>query len=355
MALAKTTFVLPLTTIYRQRLLPASGVVTVRQGQKVAPNDTIATANIAAEHVLLDVARGLRVAPQKVDQYIDRTAGEQVAEGDLIATGPRGLVRRTMRAPCDGKIVNIRNGQILLQRAEAPYELKAGYAGIISDLIPDRGANVEMYGALIQCAWGNGRVEFGAMHNTAETPNTVLKLEHVDVSLRGGILVGGHLEDVDTLNALAEIPIRGLILGSILASLLPAVQKLSFPVVLTDGFGRLPMNVPAFRLLSTNSGREVSINAEAADIMRGTRPEVVIPLPISGKPTPPSMPRDLAPNQRVRIVRAPYAARVGSILSILPDLTTFPSGIRAPAAEVRLDSGEHVVAPLANLEVFEYK
>jgi hypothetical protein len=91
------------------------------------------------------------------------------------------------------------------------------------------------------------------------------------------------------------------------------------------------------------------------DIMRGTRPEVVIPLPISGKPSPASMPRDLAPNQRVRIVRAPYAARVGSILSLLPDLTTFPSGIRAEAAEIRLDSGEHVLAPLANLEVIEYK
>lgn len=355
MTLARTTFVLPLTTIYRQRLLPASGVVVVRPGQKVAPNDTVATAKIAAEHVLLDVARSLRIAPQKVDQYIERTAGEVVSEGDLIATGSRGLMRRSMRAPCDGKIVYIRNGQVLLQRAESPFELKAGYAGVISDIIPDRGVNVEMFGALIQCSWGNGKVEFGAMQNTAEAPNTVLKLEHVDVSLRGGILVGGHLEDSETLSALAEIPIRGLILGSMPANLLPTVQKMPFPIVLTEGFGRLPMNIPAYRLLSTNSGREVSINAETFDILRGTRPEVVIPLPISGKPSPPSMPRDLASNQRVRIIRAPYAARVGTILSLLPDLTTFPSGIRAPAAEIRLDSGEHVLAPLANLEVIEYK
>ncbi|MFN2196984.1 MAG: hypothetical protein ACK2UW_12755 [Anaerolineales bacterium] len=355
MALAKTTYILPLTTVYRQRLLPASGAVVVRQGQKVAPNDTIATANIAAEHVLLDVARALRIAPKKADQYIDRTAGEHVAEGDLIASGSGGLVRRSMRAPCDGRIVYIRNGQILLQRAESPFELKAGYAGVISDVIPDRGANVEMFGALIQCVWGNGLVEFGAMQNTAEAPNTVLKLEHVDVSLRGGILVGGHLEDVETLNALAEIPIRGLILGSMLSSLLPVARKVPFPIVLTDGFGRLPMNKPAFRLLSTNSGREVSINAELFDIMRGTRPELVIPLPISGKPGSVPLPRDLAPNQRVRYVRAPYASRVGSILSLLPDLVTFPSGIRTQAAEVRLDSGEQILAPLANLEVFEYK
>jgi hypothetical protein len=355
MTIPTTSYVLPLTTVYRRRMLPAPGKVLVRQGQKVAPQDVVAQARIAADHVLLDVARGLRVHPKKVEKYIDRVAGEQVAEGDVIATGPQGVVRRMVRSPIDGRIVYIKNGQVLLQLAEEPFELKAGYAGVISELIPDQGVIVEMSGALIQGVWGNGVVEFGLLVVISREPGAVLKLENVDVSLRGGILLGGHLADLDTLKALAEIPIRGLILGSMPSRLAETAQEMPFPVLLTDGFGRLPMNMAAYRLLSTNNNREISLNAEKFDPYRGYRPEVVIPLPITGKPAPPPLPQAIAPQHRVRLIRAPYAAQVGTIQGLVPGLTVFPSGIVAEGAQVRLDSGERVVVPLANLQVLEYK
>jgi hypothetical protein len=355
MSLARTSYMIPLTTVYRQRLLPVPGRLLVRQGQKVAPQDVVAQANIAAEHVLLDVARGLQVPAKAVDKYIDRVAGELISEGDVIATGPKGLVQRTMRSPCDGRIVYIKNGQVLLQSAESPFELVAGYAGVISELIPDRGVVVELAGALVQGVWGNGRVEFGVMTVIARDPGTVLKIEHVDVSSRGGILVSGILDDEETLQSLAEIPVRGLILASVPSRLLPAIQQAPFPVMLTEGFGRIPMNSAAFRLLSTNTGREISLNAEANDPYQGTRPEGIIPLPVSGKPTSPPLVCELAAQQKVRVLRAPYQSQVGVILDLRSDEVILPNGIRAKAANVRLDSGERVIIPLANLEVLEYK
>lgn len=221
---------------------------------------------------------------------IERAAGEHVSEGDLIATGPRGLVRRTMRTPVDGRIVYIRNGQVLLQKADNPFELKAGYNGLVSEIIPERGVVIEMTGALIQGVWGNGPVDFGVMQMIGEAPGERFVLDHVDVSLRGGILAGGHLDEEDTLAALAEIPIRGLVLASMPARLIPAAQAVPYPVFVTEGFGERPMNMAAYRLISSNSGREISVNAEPYQPYLGTRPEIVIPLPVAGSPAIPRCP-----------------------------------------------------------------
>ncbi len=49
--------------------------------------------------------------------------------------------------------------------------------------------------------------------------------------------------------------------------------------------------------------------------------------------------------------RPPAMGLIGSIVTMKPGLTTLLSGLRAPAAEVKLENGETIVAPLVNLEV----
>jgi len=42
---------------------------------------------------------------------------------------------------------------------------------------------------------------------------------------------------------------------------------------------------------------------------------------------------------------------IGTILELRPGLNVFPSGLRAPAAQVRLENGEQLLIPFVNLEV----
>jgi hypothetical protein len=124
-----------------------------------------------------------------------------------------------------------------------------------------------------------------------------------------------------------------------------------FPIIVTDGYGAMPMNSAAHKLLGTNAKREVTLNAEVYDRYSGARPEIIIPLPISQDPTLPRDVETFAPGQQVRMRRPPAAGAIGTLTLIKPGLTTLPSGLRAPAAEVKLENGESIVVPLVNLEV----
>jgi len=128
-------------------------------------------------------------------------------------------------------------------------------------------------------------------------------------------------------------------------------REMKYPIIVTDGFGPMPMNSAAYRLLSTNAKREVILNAEVYDRYSGARPEAIIPLPISSEPPSSAEAEIFAPGQQIRMRRPPFMGSIGSIAILRPGLTTLPSGLRAPSAEVKLENGETVVVPLVNLEV----
>jgi hypothetical protein len=134
------------------------------------------------------------------------------------------------------------------------------------------------------------------------------------------------------------------------AALASVASKLQMPVILLEGFGHRAMNSVAFKLLSTNERREVAINAEPWDRYAGTRPEIIIQLPAPGSVSLPRETDFFAPEQQVRVLRAPHANEMGTIVSV-KGLTTFPGGLRASAAEVHLETGKNVILPLANLEI----
>jgi hypothetical protein len=347
---APVLHVLPLTTIVRKRVLPVAGKVNMHVNQRVNPTDVVAEANFAREHVLLDVARTFGISAEAADKLIRVKEGESLAQGALVAE-KSGLIPRKIKTPRAGRVMIVGSGQILMEVGDTHIELRAGLPGVVTQVIPDKGVVISTAGALVQGVWGNGRIDNGLMISLLEKPDDVLSAGRLDVSLRGSVILAGQVRDLDTLKAAAELPVRGLILASMPSSLITSAYQMRYPILVTEGFGALPMNSAAFKLLTTNNKREATVNAEHFDRYTGGRPEVIIPLPVSSEPNEPNPFETFAVGQPVRMRRPPYAGLVGTITNLPAGLSLLPSGLRATSADVKLENGENVLVPLVNLEV----
>ena len=348
--LAPILHVLPLTSIVRERILPVAGKVNVNTNQRVSPTDVVAEARFAREHVLLDVARTLGISAKNADKIIKVKEGDRLNEGSIVAENG-GFISRSIKAPRAGRVMVAGGGQVLLEVGDARIELRAGMPGTVLRVIPERGVVIRTVGALIQGTWGNGRVENGLMMSLIEKPDDTLTANRLDVSLRGSVILGGHVRDLETLKAAAEMPVRGLILSSLHFSLIQPAMQMRYPILVLDGFGTMPMNSAAFKLLTSNNKREVTVNGEFPDRFNGGRPEAIIPLQGTSEPDEPEDYVMFAVGQQVRMRRSPHAGMIGSIVSLPDGLSKLPSGLRAPAAEVKLENGDTVLVPLVNLEV----
>jgi hypothetical protein len=348
--IAPVTHILAITTIVRTRLLPVNGRVIARVGQKVTPTDVVADAIVGRQHVIVDFAQELDLLPKRAGSFVKVKRGQKVASGEILAE-TSGLFAREVHSPGEGRVVAIGGGKLVLETGGTSFELTAGIPGVISDVINDRGVIIRATGAVVQGLYGNGRLETGVMLSMFEKPDEVFSDTNLDVSLRGSIIIAGYVENPAVIKNAAELPLRGMILASISPAALGAAAQVPFPVLVTDGFGRRPMNSAAFKLLTTNAKRDVTLNAEIFDRQRGTRPEVFIPLPFTQEPPEPRDIETFAPGQTVRVCYLAQPGMIGTLVQLRSGRTALPSGLKAPAAEIRLESGEQVLVPLTNLEV----
>ncbi|MDX9993001.1 MAG: hypothetical protein RBS68_13255 [Anaerolineales bacterium] len=350
MASVPTFQILPVSTILRARLLPYPGRVLAQVGQKVSPSDVVADTSLSRKHILIDLAEKLQQPSQKVDAFVRVKRGQQVAKGDLLAES-EGIFGREVLSPTAGRVAALGGGKLVLETGRATLEIRAGLAGVVSEVIEDRGVLIRASGAVVQGVWGNGKLDAGVLLSLIDQPEDILEASRLDVSLRGSVILAGHVADPAVLKNAAELPVRGLVLSSLSPALVTAARQAPYPILLLEGFGRRPMNGMAFKLLSTNLRRDVALNAESVDRKKGLIPELFVPLPFNQEPPPSPIFDKFAAGQTVRVISMIYPGKIGTLTRIPDDLAILPSGVRAKAAQVRLESGDEILVPLSNLEV----
>jgi hypothetical protein len=336
------THVLPLTTFRRTRLLPSAGNILVRNGQKVNPTDIVAETYHFPVHSFIDVGRAFSVtSPAEAEELIQVKPGDQLQIGDIIAQ-KKGLFRKVLRAKQAGRIFFTTGGQVWVELPGKRFELRAGYPGTVTEIIPERGIKLVISGALIQAAWGNGKIDESTIVSFPQSAGEELLPEKIDISSRGGFVFSGYLGKAEVLQLAAQLPLRGLILGSMAAKLVPLAISMPYPIILTEGFGRIPVNRNAFTILTSNQNRSVSLFGLNWDFFSGQRPEITIALPATGDEA-----QDVTifqSGKQVRFLAEPAAGEIG-------ELEQFD--LQQGSAVVKLSDNKRIQVPLANLDVLE--
>jgi hypothetical protein len=224
---------------------------------------------------------------------------------------------------------------------------------------------VSGWAARVAGVFGVGGERYGDLLPLVGRPTSVLAASQIDADVTGKVILGGASVSAEALTRAAELGAVGLITGGIhdldltrwlgRPTVLADTTGLTVPltVVVTGGFGRVPMDADAFALLQSHAGRLVCLTGWTRVRAGAVRPEIIVPL---AEAATASVTHDVVPElavgSRVQIVRAPWFGRQGRVGRLPDEPVTVASGARCLVAEVDLaDGGGTVAVPRSNLEV----
>src|SRR5690606_23557640 len=127
-------------------------------------------------------------------------------------------------------------------------------------------------------------------------------------------------------------------------------------LVVTEGFGEIAMAERTYQLLAEHEGHFAAVNGTTQIRAGVMRPEIVIPLGPPGRDEPVEKAAAggaLELGTPVRIIRDPHFGLLGSVAALPSEPAVLPSGSKARVLDVKLDSGQTVTVPRANVELID--
>jgi hypothetical protein len=202
----------------------------------------------------------------------------------------------------------------------------------------------------------------------AKSPDDVLTPNRLTADMRGTIVVVGSFVPAETLAKAKEFGLAGLVVGGIhdkdlrtllgydLGVAITGTEQVGFTLILTEGFGTIPMAQKTFALLSAHVGEKSSISG-ATQIRAGViRPEIIIPKQagaLTGSGESGLQREGIRIGDPVRIIRDPLFGKIGQVSALPSDLQKIPTESEVRVLEVKFPDGQVAVIPRANIEVIE--
>jgi hypothetical protein len=356
------------TTVQKTRRLPLKGDVVVQEGEAVLPETVVARTNIPGILRTVRASERLGIDPDELPAAASVRQGEAVRQGQLLAQTRSffGLFKSECSAPVDGvvELINAVTGHISIREKPNPIEVGAYIRGRVIRVLEGEGVVVETEGALIQGIFGVGGERQGVIRMVVEDPAETVDESRITPEMAGQILAGGANITGGALRKASAIGVAGVVVGAIvdrdlidflgydIGVAITGHEAINLTLVLTEGFGTIRMADRTFRLLQSLAGQSASING-ATQIRAGViRPELIVSRPADGDP-PEADSQELSIGTPIRIIREPYFGMLAAVHALPPELRQVPSGAMVRVLEARLQSGEVVTVPRANVEIIE--
>lgn len=356
-------------TVRRMRRLPIKGEVLVSAGDSVTPEQVIARALLPGALQTIKLAEKLGLEAREIKDFFNLKPGDTVEVGQLVAEtkGFFGIIGGTkVQSEVAGTIDSISEltGNVLVREAPVPVDVKAYIKGAVADVLPTEGAIIETRGAMIQGIFGIGGERVGTIRVAVGGPDQILHADNIHADDKGKILVGGAGFSYDALKKADELGVIGLVAGGIKDSdliqylgydigvAITGQESVNLTLVVTEGFGFLNMAKRTFELLHSLEGKEASING-ATQIRAGViRPELIVPLDLSMQTAEKkSEAGELKIGTPIRVIREPYFGMLGSVTELPAQLVTVDSGTEVRVLKAKLEGGDEVTVPRANVEI----
>ena len=358
------------TVVHRRRMLPLPGTLLVQVGDRVRSDQVVAQAELPGKVFPVNLANQLSVAPAEINDYVIKKAGDSVEKDEILAEN-KPLIKwfkTEIRSPVAGTIESVSSvtGQVLLREPPRVLQLLAYVNGVIVETIPQQGVVVETTCSLVQGIFGIGGETSGEIMMAVKAPDEPLTPNHLTPAMKGAVVIGGSFLSADAMKQAKTVGVAGLVVGGIhdedlrallgydLGVAITGTEQVGFTLILTEGFGTIPMAAKTFTLLSAHAGRKASISG-ATQIRAGViRPEIIVPQEgIRQKGTAQLQREGIRPGDPVRIIRDPMFGRIGEVSALPPELMKIPTESEVRVLEVTLCDGSTVVVPRTNIEVIE--
>jgi hypothetical protein len=364
--------------VRKVRRLPLKGQVLVQVGDSVNPDTVVARTELPGPVTTVRVAERLGVEPRELPKYLLKQVGDKVQVGEIIAERKSffGLLTSRVTSPITGTIdfISEATGNIGIRHLPTPVEVTAYLRGLVVDVLPEEGAVVATRGVFVQGIFGLSGERHGQIALLADSPDEVVSDTKVSDEHKGKVLIAGALAHWRLMEAAKQVGAVALVTGGVLDTDIKKLlgydigvaitghEPLPFTLIVTEGFGEIAMAKRTFELLASQEGREASVNG-ATQIRAGViRPEVVVPkdtkLTLDGLQAPKRdefAAGELNIGTPIRLIRAPYFGSLGRVVALPPEPQEIETETKTRVLEAELVTGERVIVPRANVEIFPHE
>ncbi len=380
----------------RLRPFLATGELSVSPGQEVSWDTALGSFSPSQR------LRSVRV--EASDESITATVlveeGKQVKRGEVLAYYSYlfGLGYTEYISPCDGEVVSVSQRLGLISIKEAPVSLISHLPGRVKTAEEAWGAWVESEGDLLEGAVGAGHGRSGILNIKVQEPGKSLPGSAIKPEDAGTVVVTGGAATQDLLEACLRYRVAGLIAGGVsyrvfqwyseLVETLdwdeflarywardakrpdtaPSPIEIVPTLVVTEGYGEVPIGQDAFGMLSEHANRSVFVDGAGKPGRSGYgTPRPCVFIPVEGKTEDseraaiprslavdwvqgqPRIPGRVAPGEAVTVIDMSGKRQPGVLVESTPREMVLDNGVEAYCVRVQMPGGALRTVPVFNL------